>query len=109
MALRTWFLCAVINVFGAKELLFSEISFAIPLANRLKLGITEKGMNFFCPCPLIIKQSGEYSVSLSKIIYRNGIFIFYANSMLICFPNPLHIRNKVLSIISDFPFSIREI
>ena len=47
MALRTEFLCAVINVFGAKELLFSEISFAIPLANRLKTRDNGKGHELF--------------------------------------------------------------
>lgn len=58
MALRTWFLCAVINVFGAKELLFSEIFFAIPLANRLKTRDNGKGHELFLSMPFNYKTVG---------------------------------------------------
>ena len=58
MALRTEFLCAVINVFGAKELLFSEISFAIPLANRLKTRDNGKGHELFLSMPFNNKTVG---------------------------------------------------
>ena len=58
MALRTEFLCAVINDFGAKELLFSEISFAIPLANRLKTRDNGKGHELFLSMPFNYKTVG---------------------------------------------------
>ena len=83
--------------------------FAIPLANTLKNGKTEKGRELFWFTPLIKNIIANYSVFLAIKYSQNGILTYYANFMLICFPNPLHIRNKVLSIISDFPFSIREI
>ena len=61
--------------------------FAIPLVHRLKIGITEKGRELFWFTPLIKNIIANYSVFLAIKYSQNGILTYYANLMLIFFPD----------------------
>ena len=84
MALRTEFLCAVINDFGAKESIFFEICFCVSQAFFRNLFNTKRGTDFCVRTPLagifislnypIIYPQNEIEVILLVIV---EIHIFF--------------------------------